>query len=491
MIFRNRSGAGFASAHGIFYIFFCVMFLCSLPAFSEQSGSVTGGSDEKILSLGLDESIAIAVKNSYDLQEILAREGIYSMAITESLREYFPSLTFSYVQTDEVKYRSPDSRMSRLTAETEMVIYDGGRRGLNYDMARLNALAARNDYRIALNRLVVNIREQYLNLLRLKTAIKIHKRTLERARMQMEFIKKEYELGDATKLAVMEIEAKTKEVELSLKEAGDNYETALMEYRLALRINRHTPVNITGEVESDFTFVPVPDIDPEELIVKAVRSRKEIETALIKSEISIRNHEINRTYYLPNVSVGFNYSLSDEDFPPREKGWGVNLKVTSRLFGNSFSGGAGYNEDSNGNSRALSRNGSVNVLNDMSYKRSIAESRIEMARADDEKKMIRERISLEVASASSALKNSWDMIEITARRLELYDSLLEIERLKADMGESRRFDLLEKEIERGEAAVALLNSRIRYLMAVSALEISIGADVDFLRKYFRERGEKG
>jgi outer membrane protein TolC len=105
--------------------------------------------------------------------------------------------------------------------------------------------------------------------------------------------------------------------------------------------------------------------------------------------------------------------------------------------------------------------------------------------------MIRERISLEVASASSALKNSWDMIEITARRLELYDSLLEIERLKADMGESRRFDLLEKEIERGEAAVALLNSRIRYLMAVSALEISIGADVDFLRKYFRERGEKG
>ena len=139
----------------------------------------------------------------------------------------------------------------------------------------------------------------------------------------------------------------------------------------------------------------------------------------------------------------------------------------------------------------MSRNGSVNVLNNMSYKRSIAESRIEMARADDEKKMIRERISLEVASASSVLKNSWDMIEITARRLELYDSLLEIERLKADMGESRRFDLLEKEIERGEAAVALLNSRIRYLMAVSALEISIGADVDFLRKYFRERGEKG
>ena len=444
--------------------------------------------DGDTLILGLNESVAIAVKNSFDLREIRAREGIYELSIIESFREYFPSLSFSYMQTDEVKRRESDSRMSRLTAETEFVVYDGGRRGLNYDMSKLNALLARNDYRIALNRLVVSIREQYLNLLRLKETVDIYNRTLERALMQLEFIKKEYELGDATRLSVMEIEAKVKEVELNLKEAGDSYETALMQYRLGLRLNRHRPLAIDGDIDRDFSIIPVGEVDPEELIAKAVRKRKEIESSIVSSEISRKNYEINRSYYLPNVSLGFNYSLSDEDFPPRGKGWGVNVKVTSRLFGNSFSGGGGYNEDGNGNSRALSRNGSVDILNDMPYKRGIAESRIEMARADDEKVMARESISLEVASSCTVMKNSWDMIEISGRRLELYDSLLEIERLKADMGESRRYDLLEKEIERGEAAVALLNSKIRYLMAVSALEIAIGADVDFLNKYFRDRG---
>lgn len=465
-------------------VFFC---FCSFMTFGAHS---VFAEDKETLHLGLNESVAIAVKNNFDLQEILASEGIYKLSIRESLRDYFPSLTFSYVQTDEVKQRSPDSRVSRLTAETELIIYDGGRRGLNYDMAKLNALAARNDYRIALNRLVVSIREQYLNLLRLKNTAFIHNSTLEKAHMQRLFIKKEYDLGDATKLAVMEIEAKVKEVELNLKEANDAYETTLMEYRLALRINRHTPLSIAGDIDKDFSIIPVPDIDPEELIAKAIRTRKEIETSIVKSEISIKNHEINRSYYLPNVSVGFNYSLSDEDFPPKEKGWGVNFKVTSRLFGNSFSGGAGYNEEGNSNSRALSRNGSVNLLNDMGYKRGIVESKIEMARALDEKGMVRERISLEVASASLAMKNSWDMIEISTEQLELYDSVLQIERLKADMGDTRRYDLLEKEIERGQAAVALLNSQIRYLMAVSALEISIGADVDFLKKYFEQRGER-
>lgn len=447
--------------------------------------------DKEILLLGLNESVSIAVKNNFDLLEIRATEGIYSYSIIESLRDFFPSLTFSYMQTDEVRQRSPDSRVSRLTAEAQMILYDGGRRGLNHDMAKLNAIAARNDYRIALNRLVVSIREQYLNLLRLKSTVEIYNSTLTRAYMQRDFIKKEYELGDATSLAVMEIEAKVKEVELKLKEANDAYETTLMEYRLALRINRHTRLSIAGDINRDFTLIPVLDIDPEELIVKAIRTRKEVETSIVKGEISIKNHEINKSYYLPNLSLGFNYTLSDEGFPPREKGWGVNFKVTSRFFGNRFSGGAGYNEEGNGNSRALSRNGSIDVLNDMGYKRSILESKIEMARALDEKKMVRERIGLEVASACLAMKNSWDMIEISTQQLRLYDSLLEIERLKADMGDTRRYDLLEKEIERGQAAVILLNSQIGYLMAVSALEIAIGADVDFLKRYFSQKGDRG
>jgi len=445
--------------------------------------------EDKILELDINRSVGIAISNSFELKEIMAREDVYSLVIDESFREYFPSVTFTYMQTDEVRIRETDSRESRLSVNTEFLVYDGGKRSLNYDIAKLNALVATNDYRIALNRLIMDVRTAYLNLLNLKDTITIYRMTLDMGNMQLEFIRREYELGDATKLAVMEIEAKIKEVELSLKEAIDGYESSLKQFKLLLRIDWRIPVEITGDVNRDFVFIPPGKIDENEMISLAVRKRKEIESSRVKSEISRKNMEIAESYYIPNVSMGLNYSLSGEEFPPREKGWGINVKLSTGIFGNTAGGGTGYTESGNENSRAFSRDASVNVMDNMQYKRIIAESRIDSAKSDDEQKVTEESIAVEVVNTCQGMKNAWEMIEISGRRVELYNSQLEIEKLKADMGESRRYDLVEKEIEWSKAAVALLDAKIKYLVSISALEIATGSDSGFIKNYLQGKGE--
>jgi outer membrane protein TolC len=465
--------------------------------FLSLSVSVIGGAGEEktvrekndpaVLKIDISSAVSIAVSNSFELDEIKAREGLYSLAIGEKLRSYFPSLTFSYMQTDEVKKRDSDSRSSRLSVESEIALYDGGRRSLDYDTAKLNALLARNDYRISANKLIVSVREGYLNLLKLRETINIHNITLEHGMMQLGFINKEFELGDATKLSVLEIEAKVKEVELSLKQAKDEFEAASRKFKLLLRINGHAPLEIAGDLDRDFIITPVEGINEEELVSIALKMRKEIESSYAKYEISMRNNEMSENYFLPEISLGLNYNLSGEEYPPKEKGWGVNLKFSSRIFGNTLSGGAGYSEGGNGNSKSRSGNTSADVLNDMSYKSTLLESRIDMAKSADELYVMKESISAEIASLCSGIKNAWDMIIIASKQVELYDAQLVIERLKADMGESRRYDLLEKEMERGKAAVMLLNSKIKYLMAASSLELSTGMDVDFFRKYIKSK----
>lgn len=439
------------------------------------------------LKLDIRSSVSLAIVNSFELQEIRAREGLYSLAIDEKFRSFFPSLAFSYMQTEEVNKRETDNRSSRLTIESEFTVYDGGKRGLDLEIAKLNALLARNDYRISTNKLIASVRQSYLNLLKLRETVRIHHVTLEHGMMQLQFIHKEFELGDATKLSVIEIEAKVKEIELSLKQALNEYETALDQYKLLLRINRHTPLEITGDLERDFVIIPVTGLDPEEFVSIALKARKEIESSYAKYEISMRNNEMNENYFLPEVSLGFNYNFSGEEYPPKEKGWGMNIKFSSRIFGNSVSGGTGYNESGNGNSKSRSSNGSADILNDMPYKSSRLESRIELSRSADELALMKESIAVEIKSLCSSISSSWDMIDIAGRQVELYDAQLVIERLKADMGEARRYDLLEKEIERGKAAVALLNSKINYLSAASNLEISTGMDVGFLRDYMKSR----
>jgi len=49
------------------------------------------------------------------------------------------------------------------------------------------------------------------------------------------------------------------------------------------------------------------------------------------------------------------------------------------------------------------------------------------------------------------------------------------------MGESRRYDLVKKELERGEAAISHLNSLVAYLVASSSLELAAGVDIGFFK----------
>ncbi len=435
------------------------------------------------LYLNLENSLGIAINNNFQLKAIKSRGKIYDLTIIESWREYFPRLSLSYMKTEDIRKRESDTRQHKFAADTEFVVFDGGKRSLNYDIAKLKAVLARNDYRIALNQLIREINKVYLQILQKKDAIDIYQKTLERGQLQLKFIKKEYSLGEATRLNVLEIEAKVKEIELNYEQAKDDYVTSLNSFKLLLKIDWRQPIELIGSIEKGIDLIPLNEANIDELIAIAIRKRKEVESSEVELAINRKSYLFNKLYYFPKFSMGLNYSLTDEHFIPREKGWGINFKITSALFGNTGAYNTGYNESANRNTKTLSDSGSVNILDDMGYKKRIVESKIELNSAAENVKDVKQQISLEILNSYSALKNSWKMINIARKQLELYDTLLKIERLKANMGESRRYDLMEKEIERGEAAIDYLGSKVRNLMAVLALETAMGVDAGYLKLY--------
>lgn len=461
-----------------------LLFMCSAMVLGKAKGGVAP------MKVNFTKALTIAISKNHELKAIQARAGIYRYQIEESFREYFPSLSLSYSKTDEVRKRSGDDRQGRLSLSSEVILYDGGRRSLNHDMAKLDAILARNDYRIAMNKLTVQVKNLFLNLLNLKERMAILERTLSAAKLQHSFISKEFELGDSTKLSVLEIAAKVKEVELSLKKSQGDYSSQINKFKLLLKLHRRLPLEIEGQVERDFKIIPFHLINKEELITIALKKRREIESMVLQVERSRRNYEINKNYFMPKLSMGFNYNLSGEEFPPREKGWGINFKISSQFMGSSLSGGSGYNESGNGNSRAFSRNAGINLLNNMSYKRGILESEIDLFVSQNKLKDTKDGISLEVESLYKELINARDMMKIAKQRLELYNSLIEIERAKKNMGESRRYDLVEKEIERSKSALALMDAKIKYLTSISNLEMAMGVNINFLAKYMEEKGER-
>ncbi len=443
-------------------------------------GNAGAGSSEYAVDLEL--ALGIAITNNFELKAIKAQKGIQDLIVRESWRDFFPTLSVSYLQTEEKRKRDTDSRQHKFSIDSNFTLFDGGRRSLAYDAARLKSILARNDYRIALNNFIDVVSKAYFQVLQSREAVKIHARTLDNSAMQLAFIRKELELGDATKLDALAIEAKVKEVELNLEKARDEYAQTVNRFKLLLKVERRSPLEVTGDIERDFIFRPPGNrIDEDLLVSLALKNRKEVESTDLEYRIAKATLRISERYYYPKLGLGLNYSRTDNDFFPREKGWGVNVQISSMLWGNSGSVNAGYTESGNGNSNALSNSDSLSILDSMSYRRAMLESTINCKSAGEKKKTVRRQIALDVSSLAAALVNSWKMIGIAKKQLELYDSFLAIERLKANMGESRRYDLVKKELERGEAAISHLNSLVAYLVASSSLELAAGVDIGFFK----------
>jgi hypothetical protein len=130
--------------------------------------------------------------------------------------------------------------------------------------------------------------------------------------VQLTLIRKELELGEATRFSVLEIEAKVKEIELNLKKAVDNFEIARNRFKIQLRLDWRTPIEVLGDVENDFVLnAPDGTLSIDECVALAVRNRKEIESADVEHAVNTKSRRINMLYFFPRFSLGAGYSLSD------------------------------------------------------------------------------------------------------------------------------------------------------------------------------------
>jgi hypothetical protein len=197
---------------------------------------------------------------------------------------------------------------------------------------------------------------------------------------------------------MLAIRAKVREVELALEKAVEDYEARKNRFKTLLKLDWRTPIEPEGDIERDFAFFPPPPhLNPDFLVGAALKNRREAHSADVECLISARRHLMSRRYYYPKLSLGLNYSLSnnDERAVPRERGWGVNFRVSTAFLGSGLSAGAGYSRDNNGNSTAYSGDSSLGVLDGMSYRRSIAETASAAGLAVDRKKSVRQQIAAE------------------------------------------------------------------------------------------------
>lgn len=452
-----------------FQIFFLVIFL----------SSYIDSKEKPTVEIDLVSAEKLALNNNFTIKNHLDQKRILYRVKKEQWRNFWPVFSVSYNQNVEVAERSSDSRSNEIELGVQQPIYDGGRTALSHEIAKLDIVINQNEYEILKNETISELRVKFFTLLHLKENLRIQKKSLERSQIQLDLNEKEYKLGMQTKIDYLEVFGDIKQIEVEYINALREYDLAILDLKQFLGLEKDVALKV--KVKSIFDFhIKENKHSLEKLFAISKEKRPEVFQSSVTLMKARKEYLMAKRHYLPTVSLTANYNLSGDQNPPLQRGWGVGIVISANLYGSSTSTNNSLNSSNNYKSRGYSSQNSVNILDDISYVRQKYEAQLEYKKSRFEKNDLMKSIYIEVKKAFNAVNLNYRLYSIANERSKLVWERLLIEIKKTELGQMKRVDLMETELEYLKAALSETQAKTDYLLSVNTLENTIGVSPDFL-----------
>ncbi|MCE9501754.1 MAG: TolC family protein [Leptospira sp.] len=467
---------------------FLLLFLVSHPVLARP---------KKVIEIDLEAAIQIAATNYFALKAMRNKNIAIKELITERWRDYLPSVGLVYIRQRYIIADGQDSISNEIRLNVEQVIYDGGKRGFDLDVARLEEILTREDFQITFNRVRLEVQKSFFAVLAAAGKVSLDKKSLERAKEQLRQSRLEQQHGFSTNVQVMSVASRLQEIELALLKSRNEYLRTKNDLKLVMTIDYDTDLKISGDLFRDF-YLYRPAIDMDQLITRARSERPEILRAKINVHKLETEKEMAENAWIPKFSVGGYYGRMDEVFPLREPTWGVNMKLTFPLGNstsntttstgvrpNSLQATGIRNDNTNFNN---SSNSTFQFADNLGYNRRVMEGKIKLGEGITEKNRLEQTIAIEVNKACDSTKESWDAIHIGNGQVYFRYESLRLMTTRYNVGEAKRSDILLAETEMVEAQEKLVDSMAKYMMSAYELEWVSGMKPDSLKMFKYSKG---
>lgn len=431
------------------------------------------------IRLNLNEAENLGIQNSPEIRLISSQQRIKDLLVNENWRNYFPTATVRWDRNSSVIENSADSRNQRFTLNVEQVVFDGGRRSLALDAALADLALSKYDFKINLNQLKYKIRSSFFDILSSKAQYATLQKSLIRQKEQLYFAQKELELGEASQINVLELENRVNEIELQEKSSKIDLNTKIQEFKILLRVNTDLNLDIKGDLMKDTGFSHKP-LEIDNLLGISKTQRVEYDKSKAEYLQAKSQYDYAQSFYVPTVSVGGFHGYRGEEYPPREREWGLNFRVSMLLGPNSVQDSSNYISRNQDTDRSLSSSTSLGIYDNLQYKREIVSTGINAYQTKLKLKQLDDIISTEVKKALANYKNSWEAMLQADSNIELFEKRIHIKETQVKLGEAPRTELAETEIRYLEAKNAQIKARLRYMSSIAELELSIGLSLDQL-----------
>ena len=272
--------------------------------------------------LTLDRAIRIGLARQNSIAIAQTDIEIANARLTQARSSFFPTVTPSYqFQTNLVPSKRFDpisqQRIANGTFSQEtnssgiiarQVIFDSGRRETSVNLSRRNTFAAQYGLGDQRQNVVLNVTQDYYNLLRDKELVRVQEESVRRAETTRDVIKAQAEAGSAAQSDILQAEADLANARVALLGAQNDYNVAQASLKNAMGLVTSNPIVLPN------TEIPTPDTKPDPIGLEKYVQRSYLNRLDIKQQqervyaqgYSVRLAQINNGVTLDaTVSEGF------------------------------------------------------------------------------------------------------------------------------------------------------------------------------------------
>ena len=430
-----------------------------------------------------EEAALYAVSHSKEY--LLKKEYVEAAykAACRAVQDFLPSLNISWSENDAVKIGGADSRSKSIQLSVRQLVTDGGRRIVLYNMNKTDAYYAVKAYEQELQAFQSSVIDQYGACLQQNEIIKIKSDLEKNASMQLEIIKKEYDLGLALENDYLEYLISFKTIQNDKKKAERELRTRMRTLKslIGMDIDEALRIENTSAEQSGLPYL-------EGHMAELRRMTDERNPAVKKAEAALHYAERRLAYaklfFIPEVSVEGGVSFSGTAYPLNKPSYSIKLSVS---FSNmpfvptTVGNGYGFNKSGLG---GIDNSLSAGFVPDIGYFIKNNINKISVRREAEQLRLQKHALYERLFEKTAAYDDGKDSIARISESIALRERRIAVSVEQVEKGEMKRIDYLAELMEIAEEKVKLVAAQTAVRAAARDIEIMICVPFGGLEKCF-------
>jgi outer membrane protein len=280
-----------------------------------------------------------ALANNYDLLLTKYQKDYDTALMQSAFGAYLPTINANAGYTRMLGGNVNDNMLNSwsLMFNANLLLYDGGKREVNYQLAKNQSKLTDLQNKYLIEQLKLNVYTQFVNIISLEETAKARREDIEASRIQLENLQARFEAGAIAEDLVLSQEADLGNKEILLLNAEININTAKQNLLITMGLDPSMNTNFVDTSISDkiddsqISAFRDSVRDLQTLIKVAFDNRIDYSSEILTKENADYSRKTATGNYYPSLSASFGYGLNSYNLDNIKDDIGGNLGLNLNI----------------------------------------------------------------------------------------------------------------------------------------------------------------